>query len=263
MSSSLVSRVNSFSNERDHLVALRAARNGFRVIGDDLAVCPDQTVTKLGATGQLAEVLVDRIGVVGGGNLVAQTPQDVGEIASAVRALDEGRDWHGRGTVPVSVEHLRQIMDDRADRDIEIAIVGDGVHAVIDVADVATTDDRRCMVGHHQLVVHAAVDPAEVAQEVEPGPAAIGEWIEQTNLDIGVRIERGDHRIVGFVVGIIDEQAHPDPTISRLHHAVDDDPASRIAVPDVVLHVEGALGQVAQRQTDDEGFASVVQEAEA
>ena len=111
--------------------------------------------------------------------------------------------------------------------------------------------------------MHATVDPAEVANEVETGPPTVGERVEQTNLDIGVGIEGGDNRIVGFVVRIVDEQPHLDPTIRRLHHAVEDDPASRIAVPDVVLHVEAALGQVAQRQTDDEGFASVVQEAEA
>ena len=61
--------------------------------------------------------------------------------------------------------------------------------------------------------------------------------------------------IAGLVVGIVDEEPHPDPAIGRLHHAVDDDPAGRIAVPDVVLHVETSLGQVGQRQTDDEGLA--------
>jgi len=111
--------------------------------------------------------------------------------------------------------------------------------------------------------MHAAVDPAEVENEVESGPAPVGERVEQTDLDIGVGIEGGDNRIAGLVVGIVDEQPHPDPTIGRLHHAVDDDPASRIAVPDVVLHVEAAFGQVGQRQTDDEGLASVAQEAEA
>ena len=166
--------------------------------------------------------------------------------------------------MPVLVEHPRQIADDRPAREhIEIAIVGDGVYAVIDVADIAATDDRRRIVGNHQFVVHAPVDPAEVENEVETGPPTVGERVEQTNLDIGVGIEGGDNRIAGLVVGIVDEQAHLDPAIGRLHHAIDDDPASRISVPDVVLHVEGALGQVAQRQTDDEGFASVVQEAEA
>ena len=44
---------------------------------------------------------------------------------------------------------------------------------------------------------------------------------------------------------------------------VDDDPAGRVAVPDVVLHIEASPGQVGQCQTDDEGVASVAQEAEA
>ena len=91
----------------------------------------------------------------------------------------------------------------------------------------------------------------------------IGERVEQTDLDIGVGIEGGFDGIAGLVVGIVDEQPHPDPAIGRLHHAVDDDPAGNIAVPGVVLHVETSLGQVGQRQTDDEGLAPVAQEAEA
>ncbi len=76
-------------------------------------------------------------------------------------------------------------------------------------------------------------------------------------------IEGGLNGIAGLVVGIVDEEPHPDPAIGRLHHAVDDDPAGRIAVPHVVLHVETSLGQVGQRQTNDEGLAPVAQEAEA
>ena len=80
--------------------------------------------------------------------------------------------------------------------------------------------------------------------------------------DNAAAIERGDNRIVGLVVGIVDEQAHLDPTSAAFITRSRTDPTGRIAVPNVVLHVEAALGQVGQRQTDDEGFASVVQEAE-
>ena len=226
---------------------------------------PHEIVAKLGAPGrQLVQVLVDRIRVVGRGDCFTQANQDGVEIGSAIGAIDDGRDRHGRGAVPVAVEYPRQIADDRPDRQhIQIAIVGDGVHAIIDVADIAAADDRRRIVGNHQLVVHAAVDPAEVDNEVESGPAPVGERVEQTDLDVGVGIEGGDDGVAGLVVGIVDEEPHPDPAIGRLHHAVDDDPAGRIAVPDVVLHVEASLGQVGQRQTDDEGLAPVAQEAEA
>ena len=193
-----------------------------------------------------------------------QANQDGIEIGSAIGALDDGRDRHGRGAVPVPVEYPRQIADDRPDRQhIQIAKVGDRVHAVIDVADIAAADDRRRIVGNHQLVVHAAVDPAEVDNEVESGPAPVGERIEQTDLDIGVGIEGGDNRIAGLVVGIVDEEPHPDPAVGSLHHAIDDDPTGRIAVPDIVLHVQASLGQVSQSQTDDEGLARVAQKAEA
>ena len=253
------------ADERDHVVGLLAAGDGFRVVGDDPAVCPHEIVAKLGALGrQLVQVLVDRIRVVGRGDLLAQAGQDGIEIGGAIGAIDDGRDRHGRGAVPVSVEYPRQIADDRPDRQhIQIAIIGDGVHAVVDVTDIAAADDRRRIVGNHQLVVHAAVDPAEVDKEVKPGPPPVGGRVEQTDLDIGVGVEGGFDGIAGLVVGIVDEEPHPDPAIGRLHHAVDDDPAGRIAVPDVVLHVETSLGQVGQRQTDDEGLARLAQEAEA
>ena len=226
---------------------------------------PHEIVAKLGAAvRQLVQVLVDRIRVVGRGDRLAQAHQDGIEIGSAVGALDDGRDRHARGAVPVSVEYPRQIADDRPDRQhIQIAIVGGGVHAIIDVADIAAADDRRRIVSHHQLVVHAAVDPAEVNNEVKSGPAPVGKWVEQTDLDIGVGIEGGDNRIAGLVVGIVNEEPNPDPAVGRLHHAVDYDPAGRIAVPDVVLHVQASLGQVGQRQTGDEGLAAVAQKAEA
>ena len=253
------------ADERDHLVALLAAGDGFRIVGDDTAVCPHEIVAKLGALGrQLVKVLVDRIGVVGRGDLLTQANQDGIEIGIAIGAIDDGRDRHGRGAVPESVEYPRQIADDRPNRQhVEIAIIGDRVHAIVDVTDIAAADDRRRIVSNHQLVVHAAVDPAEVDNEVESGPTPVGERVEQTNLDIGVSIEGGFNGIAGLVERIVDEEPHPDPAIGRLHHAVDDDPAGRIAVPGVVLHVETLLGQVGQRQTDDEGLAPVAHEAEA
>ncbi len=179
-------------------------------------------------------------------------------------AIDDGRDRHGRGTVPKLVEYVRQIADDRPNRQhIQIAIIGDRVHAIIDVTDIAATDNCGRIVSDHQLVVHAAIDAAEIENEVENRPAPVSERIEQTDLDIGVSIEAGFDGIAFLVVGIVDEEPHPDPAVGSPHHVVDDDPAGRIAVPDIVLHVEASLGQIGQRQADDEGLAPVAQQAEA
>ena len=166
--------------------------------------------------------------------------------------------------MPVSVEHSRQIVDDRSDREhIQIAIVGDGVHAVIDVADIAPPTIAAALSVTISLLCMRRLTLRKSRMKSSLDHLRLVNGLNRRIFDIGVGIERGDNRIVGFVVRIVDEQPHLDPTISRLHHAIDDDPAGRIAVPDVVLHVEAALGQVAQRQTDDEGFASMVQEAEA
>ncbi|WP_455854601.1 hypothetical protein [Ensifer canadensis] len=69
--------------------------------------------------------------------------------------------------------------------------------------------------------------------------------------------------ITGLVIGIVDQEPHPDPAIGRPHHPVDDDPAGCIAVPHIILHVEMFLGQVGQRQTRDEGMSRLAQEAKA
>ena len=132
-------------------------------------MCPYEIVAKLGALGrQLVQVLFDRIRVVSRGDRLTQTNQDAIEIGCAMGAIDDGRDRHGRRAVPVLVEYPRQIADDRPSRQhIQIAIIGDGVHAIIDVTDIAAADDRRRIVSNHQLVVHAAIDPAEIENEVE------------------------------------------------------------------------------------------------
>ena len=111
--------------------------------------------------------------------------------------------------------------------------------------------------------MHAAIDPPEVGDEVKSGPAPVRKRVEQTDLDVGVGIEGGDDRIAGLVVGIVDEEPNPDPAVGRLEHVVEYDPAGRIAVPDIILHIQASLGQVGQRQTDDERLAALAQEAEA
>ena len=59
---------------------------------------------------------------------------------------------------------------------------------------VAPADDRQRVVHHHELVVHAMVDASEVHQEKEVRPA-VGEGIEQADLDVGVGVECGDARV--------------------------------------------------------------------
>ncbi len=94
------------ANEFDDVIAVLAAGDGFRVVGDDPAARPYEIVTKLGALGrQLVEVLIDRIRIVGRGDRLTQSNQDGIEIGRAMGAIDDGRDRHGRGAVPVLVEY--------------------------------------------------------------------------------------------------------------------------------------------------------------
>ena len=97
------------ANEFNDVIALLAARDGFRVVGDNSAVRPYEIVAKLGTLRhQLVQVLVDRIGVVGRGDRLAQTNQDAIEIGRAMGATDDG--WIG------TVEELFQYWSNTPDR---------------------------------------------------------------------------------------------------------------------------------------------------
>ena len=90
----------------DHVVAVLAAGDGCRVVGDDPATRPDEVVAKLGAASrQLVQVLVDRVRVVGRGDLLVQARPDAIEIDRAIGAIDDRPDRHGRGAVPELVEY--------------------------------------------------------------------------------------------------------------------------------------------------------------
>src|SRR4029079_17975385 len=83
--------------------------DAFRIVGDNIAVCPHEIVAKLGALGsELAEVLVDRIGVVGRRDRLTQANPDGIEIGSVMGTFYDGCDRNGGRDIPVSVEHARQ-----------------------------------------------------------------------------------------------------------------------------------------------------------
>ena len=64
-----------------------------------------------------------------------------------------------------------------------------------------------------------------------------------------MRVEQQQRPIVRRRAHVVDEQSHADATISRAHHRSDQQLADRVVVPDVVLQVEAALGEI------DEGEA--------
>ena len=84
------------ANESHDVIALLAGGDAFRIVGDNIAVCPHEIVAKLGALGsELAEVLVNRIRVVGRRDRLTQANPDGIEIGSIMGAIDDGRDRHG------------------------------------------------------------------------------------------------------------------------------------------------------------------------
>jgi hypothetical protein len=77
--------------------------------------------------------------------------------------------------------------------------------------------------------------------------AAMREGIEQADLDVRMRVERGDGRVEVLHVEVVDQDPHAHGAVCRANEAVDEVSASRVGFPLEVLDVESLLGEVGER----------------
>jgi hypothetical protein len=154
----------------------------------------------------------------------------------------ERRDRVRRRTVPVQVERGRHVAHDRPDRDdVEVGELDALARAVVLVADVAAADDRDLVVGRERLVVHAPVDALEVGDEVERARVAVHERVVETHLDVGMRVDRGEARVLSRGGDVVEQKAHAHAARGRAPQRLEHQRAGLVVVPDVVLHVERAV----------------------
>src|SRR3546814_17475405 len=78
--------------------------------------------------------------------------------------------------------------------------------AEIFIADIASADDGRLLVGGETLVVHAPIEPGEVGEIAQHLGAPQHEGIEQAGFDIGMPVQRRQYAVhpgdrKSFVVG--------------------------------------------------------------
>ena len=168
------------------------------------------------------------------------------------------RRWPGRFAVPVRVEPGRDFAHHGASGEhVEVGECDRAVGAEVFVADVAAADDRRLVVGRERLVVHAPVDAREVGDEVADAQAAIGERVEQPHLDVRVRVQCYDRLVEARGVLVVEQQPHANAALGGLPERVVEQRASRVVSPDVVLHVETALGGTRQQHPRGERIARI------
>jgi hypothetical protein len=193
----------------------------------------------------------------------------VGAALEQLRCVRAGRRQHvvqrvGRGAGPVALEVVGDGPYHLADRQhVEV----DEHHLVIGaevlVADVTAADDADPTIGGVGLVVHAAVQPPEVDQVAQRPPAPLAEGIEQPHLDVGLGLQRGQQRVHALGVVVVEQQPHPHAALGRAVQRLHQQAARGVGAPDVVLHVEGALGGVGDQHPGREGVVAVVQRDDA
>jgi hypothetical protein len=208
--------------------------------------------------------------------------RDVGIVARRaavlLRVLDELRERLGRRrlaleavyghrvrVVPVLVEGCADLVHDRAgEHQVEIRKVGVVGGAEVLVTDVAPTHDRYAVVHDPGLVVHPTVEPPTAYQHLgqlpQPTRAAV-ERVEDPHFDVRVHVRDLEQVVLRARIDVVHQHAHPHPALGGAHDLRGNQPAGEIAVPDVVLDVERALGDLRGGGAIPEGHRVLRQQA--
>jgi hypothetical protein len=142
---------------------------------------------------------------------------------------------------------LRDLVDDGTDRqDVEIDEKDVVAGTEVFVANIAAADYRRLVVGGEGLVVHPPIEASEVEDVSEGSPAPHCERIEEAHLDVGLRVECGERFVQPARVVVVEQQPHADAASRGSTKCIEQEFAREVGLPDVVLHVEAALGGIGE-----------------
>ena len=119
--------------------------------------------------------------------------------------------------VPVGVEHIGYVGHDGTDsEDIQIAERYVFSGAEILVGNVSPADQRYLIIDSEGLVVHAAIDARKTRYAIyRPGRAPC-KGIENSNLEIRVRVECCHAGIKSLGEHVIDQQPYADSPVRRI-----------------------------------------------
>ncbi|MNF86076.1 hypothetical protein D3C84_684990 [compost metagenome] len=183
-------------------------------------------------------------------------------------ARQEFIDRLAQRTVPILVEAVAQLLGDRADAEhVDVGEIQVGLGIEILVPQVTAANDGGAVVRQPQLVVHAPVLQRQIEQPPHgprhAGAAAQVQRVEQADLDLRVRRQRGDDPVEAIAGGVVEQDSHAYATVGSLEQFVHQHPCADAVMDDVVLQVEAALGVADQFGTGHERFAAIGQQTKA
>src|SRR5450755_862087 len=139
-------------------------------------------------------------------------------------------------------------------KDIVVGELRFRVHLEVLIADIASSDERYCVVGDYQFVVHSIVEPRGVEEKLhaseERRMATIRERIENTDFDGMMSVERKDLFVARNSGPIVHQNAYAHAAIGRAQQRLGQQPARFIAAKNEILKIQGTFGSVDHLRPD-------------
>jgi hypothetical protein len=129
----------------------------------------------------------------------------------------------------------------------------------VDIADVAPADHGRDAIHRHRLVVHPPVQAEEVEGVGQQLGAAHRERVEDADLDVLHRIKGGQHVVEAGDAVVVEQEPDADAPFGRGAQLVEQKPAGRIHLPDVILDIDAFLRRARQQDAGGQRIAAVGQ----
>ncbi|RMN75914.1 hypothetical protein ALQ52_04421 [Pseudomonas cannabina pv. alisalensis] len=188
------------------------------------------------------------------------------QVLAVRQEIHEVADRLAERAIPVLIETVPQLFGDRPDaQHVDIGEIQVRLGIEILVTQVASANDCDAAVSQPQLVVHAPV----LTRQVHQAPQAARDAgltpevlrVEQPNLDVRMRRQRGNRLVQPVAGGVVQQDAHANATVSRLEQLIDQRACAQAVVDDVVLQVEAAFGVADQFGARLECITAVRQQA--
>ena len=170
--------------------------------------------------------------------------------------------------VPVLIETVPELLGHRPHAEhVDVGEIQVRLGIEILVAQIAPADDGRAVVRQPQFVMHAPVLQRQVEQAPgragDAGTATQMQRVEQANLDLRMRRQRGDDLVETIAGGVVEQDAYAHATVGSLEQFLDEHSRADAVVDDVVLQIEADLRVADQLGAGSERFGAVGQQAEA
>ena len=175
--------------------------------------------------------------------IVDQAVEALSQRFAVVARTEHGLHRVHLRTVPIGIENSAELRNDGAyHKGVHVhEILRCAAHEIF-VGDVAASCDDHGSIRDEQLVVHAMIEPAELANRrgVFAGNALPGaaERIEQADLDVRKRRQPAEHRIAADRVKVVHQQTHAHAAQCGVSQIAHQQAAGAVVLNQVVLDVE-------------------------